>query len=148
MVPTAGKKLKTFLEGLPKRYLTTYSATDVLAHVADLNGFAEGIRTLLKDDGVEDDKVNLCLHDLFVAAQRPRVFRHDDPWARLRRGRGRYGEDECEGKQEQCECDSFHVGRPCCLLFRRPPSPGQEIFVRAHDGEPRRARCLSISRKA
>ena len=33
LVPTAGKKLKTFLEGLPKRYLTTYSATDVLAHV-------------------------------------------------------------------------------------------------------------------
>jgi [protein-PII] uridylyltransferase len=33
LVPTAGKKLKNFLEGLPKRYLTTYSATDVLAHV-------------------------------------------------------------------------------------------------------------------
>jgi [protein-PII] uridylyltransferase len=33
LVPTAGKKLKGFLEGLPKRYLTTYSATDVLAHV-------------------------------------------------------------------------------------------------------------------
>src|SRR6202008_2209318 len=33
LVPTAGKKLKSFLEGLPKRYLTTYSATDVLAHV-------------------------------------------------------------------------------------------------------------------
>jgi [protein-PII] uridylyltransferase len=33
LVPTAGKKLKNFLEGLPKRYLTTYAATDVLAHV-------------------------------------------------------------------------------------------------------------------
>jgi len=33
LVPTAGKKLKTFLEGLPKRYLAAYSATDVLAHV-------------------------------------------------------------------------------------------------------------------
>jgi [protein-PII] uridylyltransferase len=33
LVPSAGKKLKTFLEGLPKRYLNTYSATDVLAHV-------------------------------------------------------------------------------------------------------------------
>ena len=33
LVPTAGKKLKGFLEGLPRRYLTTYSATDVLAHV-------------------------------------------------------------------------------------------------------------------
>ncbi len=33
LVPTAGRKLKSFLEGLPKRYLTTYSATDVLAHV-------------------------------------------------------------------------------------------------------------------
>jgi len=33
LVPTAGKKLKTFLEGLPKRYLATYSANDVLSHV-------------------------------------------------------------------------------------------------------------------
>jgi [protein-PII] uridylyltransferase len=33
LVPTAGKKLKAFLEGLPKRYLAAYSATDVLAHV-------------------------------------------------------------------------------------------------------------------
>jgi [protein-PII] uridylyltransferase len=33
LVPTAGRRLKSFLEGLPKRYLTTYSATDVLAHV-------------------------------------------------------------------------------------------------------------------
>jgi [protein-PII] uridylyltransferase len=33
LVPTAGRKLKTFLEGLPKRYLATYSATDVLAHM-------------------------------------------------------------------------------------------------------------------
>jgi [protein-PII] uridylyltransferase len=33
LVPTAGRKLKTFLEGLPKRYLAAYSATDVLAHV-------------------------------------------------------------------------------------------------------------------
>lgn len=33
LVPTAGKKLKNFLEGLPKRYLAAYSATDVLAHV-------------------------------------------------------------------------------------------------------------------
>jgi [protein-PII] uridylyltransferase len=33
LVPTAGRKLKTFLEGLPKRYLAAYSPTDVLAHV-------------------------------------------------------------------------------------------------------------------
>jgi [protein-PII] uridylyltransferase len=33
LVPTAGRKLKIFLEGLPKRYLAAYSATDVLAHV-------------------------------------------------------------------------------------------------------------------
>jgi [protein-PII] uridylyltransferase len=33
LVPTAGRKLKNFLEGLPKRYLAAYSATDVLAHV-------------------------------------------------------------------------------------------------------------------
>jgi [protein-PII] uridylyltransferase len=32
LVPTAGKKLKNYLEGLPKRYLASYSATDVLAH--------------------------------------------------------------------------------------------------------------------
>ena len=33
LVPTAGKKLKSFLEGLPKRYLAAYPPTDVLAHV-------------------------------------------------------------------------------------------------------------------
>ena len=33
LVPTAGKKLKVFLEGLPKRYLAAYSATEVLSHV-------------------------------------------------------------------------------------------------------------------
>jgi [protein-PII] uridylyltransferase len=33
LVPTAGRKLKNFFEGLPKRYLAAYSATDVLAHV-------------------------------------------------------------------------------------------------------------------
>ena len=33
LVPTGGRKLKIFLEGLPKRYLAAYSATDVLAHV-------------------------------------------------------------------------------------------------------------------
>src|SRR5215475_12054608 len=32
LVPTAGRKLKSYLEGLPKRYLAAYSATDVLAH--------------------------------------------------------------------------------------------------------------------
>jgi [protein-PII] uridylyltransferase len=33
LVPTAGKKLKSFLEGLPKRYLAAYTPNDVLAHV-------------------------------------------------------------------------------------------------------------------
>jgi [protein-PII] uridylyltransferase len=33
LVPTAGKKLKNFLEGLPKRYLAVYPANDVLTHV-------------------------------------------------------------------------------------------------------------------
>ena len=33
LVPTAGKKLKNFLEGLPKRYLAAYTATEVLSHV-------------------------------------------------------------------------------------------------------------------
>ncbi|HMK28560.1 MAG TPA: hypothetical protein VK473_02675, partial [Terriglobales bacterium] len=33
LVPTAGRRLKNFLEGLPKRYLAAYSATEVLSHV-------------------------------------------------------------------------------------------------------------------
>ena len=33
LVPTAGRKLKNFLEGLPKRYLAAYPANDVLTHV-------------------------------------------------------------------------------------------------------------------
>jgi [protein-PII] uridylyltransferase len=33
LVPTAGKKLKGFLEGLPRRYLAAYTPNDVLTHV-------------------------------------------------------------------------------------------------------------------
>src|SRR5215470_16494194 len=33
LTPVAGKKLKPFLEGLPRRYLATYSAKEVLAHL-------------------------------------------------------------------------------------------------------------------
>lgn len=33
IAPVAGKKLKPFLEGLPRRYLATYSAKEVLAHL-------------------------------------------------------------------------------------------------------------------
>jgi [protein-PII] uridylyltransferase len=33
LVPTAGRKLKNFLEGLPKRYLAAYPPNDVLTHV-------------------------------------------------------------------------------------------------------------------
>jgi [protein-PII] uridylyltransferase len=33
LVPTGGRKLKNFLEGLPKRYLVAYPANDVLTHV-------------------------------------------------------------------------------------------------------------------
>jgi [protein-PII] uridylyltransferase len=33
LAPAAGKKLATFLEGLPRRYLRTHSVEDVLAHV-------------------------------------------------------------------------------------------------------------------
>ncbi len=33
MAPSASRKLKTFLEGLPKRYLQSYSAQDVLQHL-------------------------------------------------------------------------------------------------------------------
>jgi [protein-PII] uridylyltransferase len=38
LTPVAGKKLKPFLEGLPRRYLATYSAKDVLAHVEMIGG--------------------------------------------------------------------------------------------------------------
>jgi [protein-PII] uridylyltransferase len=33
LTPVAGKRLKPFLEGLPRRYLATYSSKDVLAHL-------------------------------------------------------------------------------------------------------------------
>jgi [protein-PII] uridylyltransferase len=33
LTPMAGKRLKPFLEGLPRRYLATYSASEVLAHL-------------------------------------------------------------------------------------------------------------------
>jgi [protein-PII] uridylyltransferase len=33
LAPTAGKKVKTFLEGLPQRYLRTYAANEVLHHL-------------------------------------------------------------------------------------------------------------------
>jgi [protein-PII] uridylyltransferase len=33
LFPVAGKRLKPFLEGLPRRYLATYSAKEVLAHL-------------------------------------------------------------------------------------------------------------------
>jgi len=33
LAPTAGKRVKTFLEGLPERYLKTYAAQDVLHHL-------------------------------------------------------------------------------------------------------------------
>jgi [protein-PII] uridylyltransferase len=33
LTPVAGRRLKPFLEGLPRRYLATYSANDVMAHL-------------------------------------------------------------------------------------------------------------------
>jgi [protein-PII] uridylyltransferase len=33
LTPVAGKRLKPFLEGLPRRYLATYSSKDILAHL-------------------------------------------------------------------------------------------------------------------
>jgi [protein-PII] uridylyltransferase len=33
LTPVAGRRLKPFLEGLPRRYLSTYSANDVMAHL-------------------------------------------------------------------------------------------------------------------
>jgi [protein-PII] uridylyltransferase len=41
LAPTAGKKLKGFLEGLPKRYLAAYPATDVLAHAEMAGGLGQ-----------------------------------------------------------------------------------------------------------
>ena len=51
LVPTAGKKLKAFLEGLPKRYLATYSPNDVLSHVEMAGRLAKEPVQLLLERG-------------------------------------------------------------------------------------------------
>ena len=68
LVPTAGKKLKNFLEGLPKRYLTTYSATDVLAHVEMAGRLGGDPIQLLLERGRHWFELTLVTHD------RPSLF--------------------------------------------------------------------------
>jgi len=68
LVPTAGKKLKSFLEGLPKRYLTTYSATDVLAHVEMAGRLGSDPIQLLLERGRHWFELTLVTHD------RPSLF--------------------------------------------------------------------------
>src|SRR5215813_7096266 len=41
LAPVAGRRLKPFLEGLPRRYLATYSANEVLAHL-EMSGRLKG----------------------------------------------------------------------------------------------------------
>ena len=68
LVPTAGKKLKNFLEGLPKRYLTTYSATDVLAHVEMAGRLGKDPVQLLLERGRHWFELTLVTND------RPALF--------------------------------------------------------------------------
>ena len=68
LIPTAGKKLKIFLEGLPKRYLTTYSATDVLAHVEMAGRLGADPIQLLLERGRHWFELTLVMHD------RPSLF--------------------------------------------------------------------------
>ena len=68
LVPTAGKKLKNFLEGLPKRYLTTYSATDVLAHAEMAGRLGGDPIQLLLERGRHWFELTLVTHD------RPSLF--------------------------------------------------------------------------
>jgi len=63
LVPTAGKKLKTFLEGLPKRYLATYSANDVLSHVEMAGRLGKEPVQLLLERGRHWFELTLVTHD-------------------------------------------------------------------------------------
>jgi [protein-PII] uridylyltransferase len=68
LVPTAGKKLKNFLDGLPKRYLTAYSATDVLAHMEMAGRLGTDPIQLLLERGRHWFELTLVTHD------RPSLF--------------------------------------------------------------------------
>ena len=68
LVPTAGKKLKTFLEGLPKRYLATYPANDVLSHVEMAGRLGKEPVQLLLERGRHWFELTLVTHD------RPHLF--------------------------------------------------------------------------
>ena len=47
LTPVAGKRLKPFLEGLPRRYLATHSAKDILSHL-EMAGHLKGQPVQLK----------------------------------------------------------------------------------------------------
>src|SRR5579862_996598 len=68
LVPTAGKKLKSFLEGLPKRYLAAYSATEVLSHVEIAGRLGKDPIQLLLERGRHWFELTLVMHD------RPSLF--------------------------------------------------------------------------
>ena len=63
LVPTAGKKLKVFLEGLPKRYLAAYSATEVLSHVEMAGRLGKDPVQLLLERGRHWFDLTLVTHD-------------------------------------------------------------------------------------
>jgi [protein-PII] uridylyltransferase len=49
LAPAAGRKLESFLEGLPKRYLRTHAVEDVLAHMGMANALAkDSVQVALK----------------------------------------------------------------------------------------------------
>jgi [protein-PII] uridylyltransferase len=63
LVPTAGKKLKSFLEGLPKRYLAAYSATEVLSHVEIAGRLGKDPVQVLLERGRHWFELTLVTHD-------------------------------------------------------------------------------------
>ena len=63
LVPTAGRRLKTFLEGLPKRYLAAYSATEVLSHVEMAGRLGKDPVQLLLERGRHWFELTLVTHD-------------------------------------------------------------------------------------
>jgi [protein-PII] uridylyltransferase len=68
LVPTAGRKLKTFLEGLPKRYLAAYPANDVLTHVEMAGRLGKDPVQLLLERGRHWFELTLVTND------RPNLF--------------------------------------------------------------------------
>ena len=63
LVPTAGRKLKNFLEGLPKRYLAAYPANDVLTHVEMASRLGKDSVQLLLERGRHWFELTLVTND-------------------------------------------------------------------------------------